>query len=113
MDREKIREARTLLSAAIISQNWFKVQTAVDILRAELDSPPIVTITERSSDGVMRMYVATLCALVEILADAAEIDLSDTELTLSANGAELAARTGRSLIDGARAAAGITGEGNG
>jgi hypothetical protein len=82
-------------------------------LLARYGAPAADPVAERRSDSVMRMYIVTLCALAEALAEVADIDLVETECTLSANGAALAARTARNLIDGARAAAGVTGESNG
>lgn len=59
-------------------------------------------------EGVLRIYVAALCALVEGLADAADIDLDDTKLSVSADGKSLAEKSAREIMDAAKRCADFT-----
>lgn len=56
-------------------------------------------------EGVLRLYVAALCVLVEQFAEAADIDLDETTLSVSANGRDLAEKTVQEILTAARACA--------
>lgn len=58
-------------------------------------------------EGALRMYVVAFCALIEGLADEADIDLAETEMTMKANGKQLAARSVEQMIADAKKLAGV------